>query len=88
MKPVTLEEISSPGCTHCKAFEDFWHSVEKNWPNVTYKNISIVSPEGQELAQKHMIFSSPGIIINGELFATGGVNKNQFLAKLMTISQD
>lgn len=88
MKAVTVEEVSSPGCIHCKAFEDFWHSIEKNWPNVTYKNISIMSAEGQALAQKHMIFASPGIVINGELFATGGVSKNQFLAKLTAISQD
>lgn len=88
MKSVIVEEVSSPGCAHCKAFEDFWHSIEKNWPNVTYKNISIMSAEGQSLAQKHMIFASPGIIINGELFATGGINKNKFLAKLIVVSQD
>lgn len=87
MKPVLLEELSSPGCTHCKAFEEFWHSVEKNWPNVIYKNTSILTPEGQELASKHMVFASPGIFVNHELFATGGYNKDQFLTKLKEVSE-
>lgn len=86
MKPVVLETVSSPGCTHCAAFEEFWHGIEKDWPNVTYKNISITTPEGQALAGKHMIFASPGIIINGELHATGGFNKEKFLAALKASS--
>jgi len=87
MKPVSLETVSSPGCTHCAAFEEFWHSVEKDWPNVTYKNHDITTPEGQALAQKHMIFASPGIIINGELHATGGFNNDTFLAALKKASE-
>lgn len=87
MKQVLLETVSSPGCTHCAAFEEFWHSIEKDWPNVTYKNISIVAPEGQELAEKHMILASPGIIINGKLHATGGFDKNKLLAEIKAQSQ-
>lgn len=86
MKPVTLEELSSPGCHICKSFEEFWHSIEKEWPNVTYKNISVVTPEGQALAGKHMIFASPGILLNGELFSTGGFDRNKFLQKLKEVS--
>lgn len=87
MKSITLEELSAPGCEHCKAFEEFWHSVEKEWPNVEYKNISVTTPEGQELASKHMIMASPGIVINGELFSTGGVNTKQLLEKLKELSE-
>lgn len=86
MKPVLLEELSSPGCHICKTFEEFWHAQEKNWPNVTYKNISVVSSEGQALAQKHMIFASPGIFLNGELWATGGFDRDKFIKKLKELS--
>lgn len=86
MKEITLEELSSPGCQICKAFEEFWHSIEKDWPNVKYKNVSVIDPEGQEIAQKFMIFSSPGIILNGELWATGGFEKEKFVAKLKELS--
>mgnify|MGYP001594953788 CR=1 FL=1 len=87
MKEIVLETVSAPGCTHCAAFEEFWHSVEKGWGNVKYINRDITTPEGQELAQKHMIFASPGIIINGELHATGGFDKDTFLAALKKASE-
>lgn len=87
MKEVILEELSSPGCQHCKAFEEFWHSIEKDWPNVKYRNVSVLTPEGTELVGKHMIFASPGIILNGELFSTGGVDKGRFVEKLKELSK-
>ena len=82
MTHVLLEELSSPGCHNCKAFEEYWHTIEKQYPQVEYKNVSILTPEGQALAVKHGIFASPGIVINGELFSTGGVNKDDFLKKI------
>lgn len=86
MKDIVLEELSSPGCHNCEAFKTFWETESKNWPSVTFKDVSIMTPEGQEMVQKYQIFASPGIIINGELFSTGGINKNEFLAKLKALS--
>ena len=43
MKSVVLEELSSPGCHICRQFEEFWHTIEKDWPNVTYKNVSVIT---------------------------------------------
>lgn len=87
MKNILIEELSSPGCQHCKAFEDFWHSVERNYPNVSYKNVSITTPEGQEMASKYGILASPGIVMNGNLFSTGGFDKNAFLKKIDEMSK-
>mgnify|MGYP001592152680 FL=1 len=87
MKAVILEELVSPGCHICKAFEEFWHSIETQWPNVTYKKIDIVTPEGQEMAGKYMIFASPGIILDGALFATGGFDRQKFVEKLKELSE-
>lgn len=86
MRPVLLEELVSPGCHICKQFEEFWHSIEKEWPNVTYKKVDILTPEGQQMAQKYMIFASPGIILNGELWATGGFDRAKFIEKLKKLS--
>ncbi len=86
MQKIQLQELSSPGCRHCKEFQDFWHTIEKDWPNVAFEDVSVTTPEGQALAQKHMIFASPGIVINGELFSTGGVNKEKFVEKLKELS--
>ena len=87
MKDVLIEELSSPGCSHCREFEEFWHSIEGQFPHVKYKNISVVTPEGMEMAGRLGIFASPGIIINGELWASGGFDKDKFVKKLKEVSQ-
>lgn len=87
MQSVELIELASPGCQICLAFEEFWHSIEKDWPNVTFKKIDVTTEEGQELAQKYMIFSSPGIILNGELWGVGGFNRENFIKKLNELSR-
>ena len=86
VKQITLEELVAPGCHICRAFEEFWHSIEKDWPNVIYKKVDVTTEEGQQMAGKYMIFSSPGIILNGELWATGGFDKEKFVARLKELS--
>ena len=86
MKEVVVESLSSPGCHNCRVFEEFWHSVESEYPNVKYRNISILDSEGQKMVLKYSIFASPGIIINGELFSTGGVDKDKFIEKIKELS--
>lgn len=86
MNAITLVELSSPGCHNCAAFKEFWEKEQENWPNVNFREVSLVDPEGQELVQKHQIFASPGIIINDELFATGGINQEDFKSKLKELS--
>lgn len=87
MKPIALEVLASPGCHNCKAFEEFWHSIEKDWPDVRFRHIEVTTSEGQEMAGKYMILASPGIILNGELFATGGFDQEKFVEKLKELSQ-
>ncbi|MBI2515102.1 hypothetical protein HYV91_02905 [Candidatus Wolfebacteria bacterium] len=86
MKKVELTELWAPGCQICKMFDVFWQSIEKDWPNVQYQKIEMTTPEGQALIQKYMIFASPGIILNNELWATGGFNKEKFIEKLKELS--
>ena len=86
MKSISLDVLSAPGCQICKVFDDYWHSIEKDWPNVTYRKIEVTTEEGQALAQKYMIFSSPGVILNGELWAVGGFDRDKFIQKLKELS--
>ncbi len=87
MQNVKLEVLVSPGCSHCHEFEEFWKTVEKDWPGVNHRAVDVTTPEGSELAQKYMIFSSPGIILNGELFSMGGFDRQKFIEKLKQVSQ-
>lgn len=88
MKEIKLEELSSPGCSHCAAFKEFWDGEKVNWPNVTFTELSLLNPDGQEMVSKYQIFASPGIIINDELFATGGVDETAFKQKLKELSEE
>jgi glutaredoxin len=88
MREIVLEELSSPGCHNCAAFKETWEGIKADWPNVTFKEVSLMDPEGQEMVQKYQIFASPGIILNGELFSTGGVDKDPFIKKLEELSKE
>lgn len=88
MREVVLEELTSPGCHNCAAFKSMWGEIEGDWPNVKFREVSLMDPEGQEMVQKYQIFASPGIILNGELFSTGGVNREEFITKLQDLSKD
>jgi hypothetical protein len=65
-----------------------WEEIKGDWPNVTFKELSLLDPEGQEMVQKYQIFASPGIILNGELLSTGGVNRDEFIKKLGELSKE
>lgn len=86
MNQVVLEEVFAPGCHTCKELEAFWHTIKDGFPNVRFDRVDVTTDRGQELAQKYMIFASPGIIINGDLFATGGFDKEALVEKLKAVS--
>ena len=84
--PIALEVLTSPGCTHCHTFLEFWKTEGSTWPNVTMNEVSLLTPQGQEMVGKYSVFASPGIIINAELFSTGGFDKKKFIEKLQVLS--
>lgn len=86
MSPVSLVVLISPSCTHCERFLQYWEKEQSNWENVTMREVSIVTPEGQELAREKFVFASPGIIMNGELCFSGGYDEKEFLATLKAFS--
>ena len=88
MREVILEELSSPGCHNCAAFKAMWEEMKSDWPSVQFREVSLMDPEGQEMVQKYQIFASPGIVINGELFSTGGVNREEFITKLTELTKE
>ncbi len=63
MKDITLEVLTSPGCVHCDNFLDFWSTAASEWPNVSMKEVSLLTEEGQAMVGEYQIFASPGIIL-------------------------
>lgn len=79
---VIVQEINVPGCIDCRRFEEWWKANSARFPNTKLEQISATELKGQELISKYMIFASPGIIINDELFSTGGVDFKKLEEKL------
>jgi len=83
---IKLEEVTTPGCVECERFKKTWEEIKNDFLDVEFREIDGTAEEGQELIQKHGILSAPGIIINGELFSTGGVNKEKLIEKLKSLN--
>jgi len=84
---IKITELTSPGCVHCaEAKKIFEEDIKPNFPNVEIEYVDMLTEEGQNLIQEYGIMSSPGIIVNGELFSMGGLNKNKLIEKLKSLS--
>lgn len=81
-KDISVQFVTSPGCVHCAATRKIFEELKPNYKEMRIEEIDVTTEKGMELASKYSIFASPGIIVNGELFATGGLNKNSFIKKL------
>jgi glutaredoxin len=86
MKTVKIQEVSTHGCTKCahakKVLEE---SIKPNYPDVTIEYIDMLSDQGQKMVQEYSIMSSPGIIVNGELFSSGGLDEKKLVEKIKSL---
>lgn len=80
---IKIQELSTPGCVHCaEAKKILEEKIRPNFPDVEIEYIDMLTDKGMEMVQKYGIMSSPGIIINGELFATGGLSEQKLVEKI------
>jgi glutaredoxin len=80
---IKIVEITSPGCSHCAAAKKILEGdIRTQFPDVDIQYIDVLTPEGQKLVGEFGIMSSPGVLVNGELFAVGGLDKNKLIAKI------
>ena len=85
-KKVKIIELSAPRCSHCaRAKKILEEEIKPNFPEVEIEYIDMLSEEGQKLVQKHSIMSSPGIIVNGELFSVGGLDEGKLVEKIESL---
>lgn len=79
---INIQFITVPGCHECAKAKEIFEELKPKYPQMQIEEINATTTQGIELVQKYGIFSSPGIIVNGELFSTGALNKDQFIKKL------
>ena len=80
-----VQFLTMVGCHNCAAAKKIFDEVLPGFPNVAVEEIDMATPGGQKLVQKHGVMASPGIVINGELFSTGGVNREKLVEKLKSL---
>ncbi len=81
----TIQFLTMVGCHNCEAAKKIFDEVIPDYPNVEVKEIDITTEEGQGLVAKYAVLASPGIIINDELFSTGGVDREKLVEKLKSL---
>lgn len=79
---TTIQFLTMKDCHSCAAARKIFDEVLTDFSNVQIKEVDIASEKGQVLASKYGIMTSPGIIIDGKLFSTGGVDKDKLIKKL------
>ena len=79
---INIQFVTVPGCHECAKAKKIFEELTPQYPQMKIEEIDATTPKGVELIQKYGIFSSPGIILNGELFSTGALNKDEFVKKL------
>jgi len=81
-----IQFLTIPGCHNCEAAKKIFDEVMPEFKDrFEVKEFDMTAPDGQELMQKYGVMASPGIIINDELFSTGGVSKEKLLEKLRAL---
>lgn len=84
---IKIQEVTAPGCSHCaEAKKILEGEIKPQFPEVEIEYIDMLSEEGQKMVQEHGIMASPGILINGELFSTGGLSKEKLIEKIKSLN--
>lgn len=51
--------------------------IQPEYPELAITEVDMITLEVQKLISKYGIMSSPGVIINGELFSMGGTTEKE-----------
>lgn len=79
---INIKFVTVENCVQCASAKKIFEELKPKYPDMKIQEIEVTTDEGMELVGKYSIFASPGIIINDELFSTGGLNKKKFIKKL------
>lgn len=82
---INIKFVTVEDCYHCAKAQEIFEELKPQYPEMEIEEIDATTEEGMALVAKYEIFQSPGIIINGELFSTGGLNKDKFIEKLASL---
>lgn len=83
---IKIQEVTTPGCSHCaEAKKILEGEIKPEFPDVEIEYIDMLTEQGQKMVQDYGIMSSPGIIVNEELFSVGGLDKDKLIEKIKSL---
>lgn len=83
MNKVKIQEVSTANCSSCEfARKILEEEIKPEFPEVEIEYIDMLSDKGQKMVVEYGIMSSPGIIVNGELFSSGGLDADKLIKKI------
>ena len=82
---INITLVTKEGCVHCAQTKELLKKIQPEYPELVVEEIDMTTPQGQELISKYGIMSSPGVIINGELFSMGGTTEKELREKFTAL---
>ena len=76
--------LTVPNCVQCAKAKKVIEKVQPDFPDMKVEYIDVT--EHPEILQKYPFMSSPGIVVNGKLEYSGGLNETVFRDQLKKIS--
>jgi len=84
---IKITILTTEGCSHCqKAKYILENEIKPQYPQVEVEYIDMVTEQEQKMIQQYGIMSSPGIIVNEELFSVGGLDKDKLVEKIKSLN--
>jgi len=87
MNKIKIQELSTPGCSHCATAKKILEEeIKPQYPEVEIEYVDMLTEEGMKMVQQYGIMVSPGIVVNGELFSVGSLDKGKLIEKIKSLS--
>lgn len=76
--------LTVPNCVQCAKAKKVIEKVQPDFPDMKVTYIDVT--QHPEILQTHRMLSSPGIVLDGTLEYTGGLDESAFRARLKALS--
>lgn len=76
--------ITVPDCAQCAKAKKVIEKVQPDFPDLKVEYVDVT--QHPEILQRYRVLSAPGIVINGKLEYTGGLDETAFREHLKKLS--
>ncbi len=76
--------ITVPNCAQCAKAKHVIEKVQPDFPDLKVEYVDVT--QHPEILQQYRVLSAPGIVLNGKLEYTGGLDEAAFRARLRQLS--